>query len=323
MKKTLMILAVAVLAALAGAVPAGAAAVVGSGGRADVWAPTAPPGSTGPQGDEVALGSFVAPARTAAGRHGAADSFKGGPGCSIQCITSGVAYGRGPDARLVVTTDSPAQITIVVSRNGYVSQQTSDPGVTIFEADFNDLEADTHYTGFVSAVDGSGQIANRSGSFTTLQRNVQAHLAQALVTDRPYGNEPFAQEVWFEGEVVSESYGERVDDDGVLLLGLISAGAEDTDRYLELQLELAQYNGTDDLCEVHEDDEGPEFGQFHCDYTAYAEFDGGSLDLDDRPWDAGYWNSYEIDADLVLATDYYSPLVFTVPLTVDVTWTHG
>jgi hypothetical protein len=291
-------------------------------GRADAWAPT--PAPTGPQAGEVALGSFVAPTRARAG-HGGATSLKGGPGCSIQCITTGVAYGRGPDARLVVTTDSPATITIVVSRAGYYRQIVSAAGRTSVSADFDDLEADTHYDAFVSAVDGDGFIANRSGSFTTLERNAHVVFNEAHITEAPYGDEPYGAQVWFEGEPVS-TFNAGDADDGVLHLGAQSHGADDTDRYLDLAVELTQYEDTDDVCETTFDTDVPATGWGDCEYAATVWFPGAVLDLDDRPAGAAV-NDYWIGETLVLPggealpVGYGYPLTFTVLAAVHVTWT--
>lgn len=320
MRKLLVtaLLLVGTLAALAP--PSGAQ--VASGGRTGYATPTPP---SGPQAGEVALGSFVAPTRTRSplAGHGIAGSWKAGVGCSVQCITGGVAYGRGPDVRLVVTTDTAATIRIVVSRNGYYQQLQSDPGQTRFEVVLDDLDVDTPYDAFVSAVDGAGEMANRSGSFRSLQRNVDVLLTHAEVEATPYGDEPFAQEVWFEGQVGSESWGERVED-GRLALGIIGRHAEDTDRYLDLAVELSQGEPGDNggvPCEVHDSDV-PEAGQFPCDYTHSVYFAGGQLDLDAGSG-PGHWNTYVVGADLVAPNAFYSPLRYTVPVTVTVTWTDG
>ncbi|HMJ75030.1 MAG TPA: hypothetical protein VK507_03610 [Iamia sp.] len=295
------------------------------------YAPTPQPGAgTGPRAGEVSLGSFVAPIRTRGGTAsgpGGADTLKGGPGCSIQCITGGVAYGRGPDARLVVTTDSPATIRIVVSRAGYYRQIVSDAGKTSFSADFDDLAADTHYDAFVSAVDGAGHMANRSGSFRTLKRNAHVVFNEAHITEAPFGDEPYGAQIWFEGNPVSTfSAGDA--DDGVLHLGAQSHGADDTDRYLDLAVELTQYEDTDDVCEVTFDADLPATGWGDCEFAASVWFPGGdlALDLDDRPSGAAV-NDYWIGETLVLPggealpVGYGYPLKFTVLAAVHVTWT--
>jgi hypothetical protein len=320
--KKILILALAVLAALTGASPAGAAAV--AGGRADAYAPH-PDAGTGPQAGEIALGSFVAPTRSTAGRHGAADDLKAGAGCAVQCITGGVAYGRGPDARLVVTTDSPATIRIVVSRAGYHRQIVCDPGTTSFSADFGDLDADTHYDAFVSAVDGAGKIANRSGSFRTLQRDVHVVFNEADVWETPYGGDPFYGQTWFEGEGGTPyATGDLVD--GEIHLGAQALHEDDTDRYLWVGYELRQHDESVDVCEAVSDPDEPEVGYGNCDYAATAFLADGELDLDDRP--AGEpVNDYWIGGTMVLPGGnalpggYGSPLQFSIQVGVRVTWT--
>jgi len=302
-------------------------------GAQTAYAPTPQPGAgTGPRAGEIALGSFVAPTRTRGGTasgHGAAGSFKAGEGCSIQCITSGVAYGRGPDARLVVTTDSPATIRIVVSRAGYYQMIVSDPGKTSFSADFNDLDADTHYDAFVSAVDGNGHMANRSGSFTTLERNVHVVFNEADIHEAPYGGDPFFGQTWFEGEG-GESYATGDLEDGVVHLGAQALHEDDTDRYLSVGFELTQLDNSVDLCEAEPDFDEPEVGYGNCSYSTTAWLANGELDLDDRPDWATDVNDYWISGTMLLPNDvddaplpggFGSPLNFSVPLAVRVTFT--
>ncbi|QYG92062.1 hypothetical protein HC251_06155 [Iamia sp. SCSIO 61187] len=311
-------------AAATGSWAAGGGGGGDDGGRtgAGTYAPTPVPG--GAQEGEVALGSFVAP-DTAAGRHGAADDYKAGVGCSIQCITGGVAYGRGPDARLVVTTDTPATIRIVVSRAGYYRQIVGEAGQTSLSADFDDLDADTHYDAFVSAVDGAGHIANRSGSFTTLQRNVQVVFNQADIHEAPYGDGDYGAQIWFEGQP-GAPYPAGDADGGVLHLGVQDLQDQDTGRHLSLAVELTQIDEDVDICEAELDAPEPEVGYGNCSYSASAWLDDGSFDLDDRPSGAAV-NDYWIGGTLVLPGGgalpggYGSPLQFTVPVGVHVTFT--
>jgi hypothetical protein len=330
--KKLLILALAVLAALAGAIPVGAATAIGSGGRADGYAPTPPPGGTGPQAGEIALGSFVAPTRATAGRHGAATGLKADPTCAVQCITSGVAYGRGPDARLVVTTDTPATIRIVVSGPaGYTRQLISGAGVTSFSADFEDLEADTHYDAIVIAKDAADHSAVRSGSFRTLQRNVTVVFNEAHIDAAPYGDQPYYAQTWFEDQPQWPlDLGDA--DGGVLPLTAQAHQAADTDRYLALALELTQSEEPggpfDPPCEVQPEPDEPEVGYGDCEYTATAWLADGAFDLDARPAGATDVNAYWMSGTMVLPGDnalpggYGNPLQFTVPLAVHVSWTH-
>lgn len=328
MKTKVLILTVAVLAVLAGAIPAGAAPA-GPAPRVGGKATSAPPGGSGPQAGEIALGSFVAPSRSASGRHGAADHIKAAPGCAIQCITSGVAYGRGPDVRLVVTTDSPATIQILVSRAGYVRHIVSDPGSTELSVDLTDLEADTTYDAFVSASDGAGHLANRSGSFRTLQRNAVVVFNEAHISAAPFGDDPYTAQVWFEGQGLDPFHAGDADG-GVLPVGVQVLHATDTDRYLGAGLELSQSDLDVDICEATEDPPEPEYGPRECAYANTAWLAGGELDLDARPsgqplnnyWIAGTMALADVD-DPALPGGFGEPLAFTVPLGVHVTWTLG
>lgn len=337
--KKLLFLVAAVLAVLVGTAPtthpAGAATAVsgggggGGGGPADGFAGTSPAG-TGPHAGEIALGSFVAPTRTSAARHGAATGLKTNPTCAVQCITGGVAYGRGPDARLVVTTDTPATIRIVVSGpSGYTRQLISPAGATSFSADVDDLSADTAYTGVVMATDAYGNTALREGTFRTLQRDVEVILTEAHITAAPYGDEGFAQEIWFEGDKVQESWSGPASDD-VLPLGVNILHGTDTDRFLQVAVELEQAEPPSDLpCELHEDPHQPESGQVACGHVQTAWFpDAGELDLDDRPSGAPvnhYWieTQLELPGGDALPPGYGLPLNFTVPIDVEVTWTRA
>ena len=319
MRKLLITALLLALALISAPAPAGAAGTA--------YAPTPAPGGTGPRSGEIALGSLVAPTRAAPGRPGAATGLRADPTCAVQCITGGVAYGGGPDARLVVTTDTPATIRIVVSGAGYYRQIVSDPGQTSFSADFNDLDADTHYDGFVSAVDGNGHIANRSGSFTTLERNVQVVFNQALIDAAPYGDQPYGAEVWFEGEP-APAFAAGDADGGVLPLGSQVHEEDDTDRYLSLALELTQYEDTDEVCEVVFEQDEPASGWGDCEYAATAWLANGAFDLDARPAGATDVNAYWISGTMVLPGGdalpggYGNPLQLTVPLAVHVSWTH-
>lgn len=313
MKK--LLIAALLLLGLFSAVPAAAQTA---------YAPT-PTGGSGARAGEVALGSFVAPARAAAGRHGAATGLKANPTCAVQCITGGVAYGRGPDARLVVTTDTPATIRIVVSRDGYYRQIQGDAGKTTLSADFTDLDADTHYDAFVSAVDGNGNIANRSGSFRTLQRNVHVVFNEADVWTTPYGGDPFYGQTWFEG-VGGEPYATGDLVDGEIHLGAQALHEDDTDRYLWVGYELTQSEDTDELCEAQSDPDEPEVGYGSCDYAASAFLEDGALDLDDRP-SGDPVNDYWIGGTMVLSGGnalpggYGSPIQFSIQVGVHVTFT--
>lgn len=326
--RKLLVTALLLVGTLAALAPP-TAAQVASGGQTGYATPT----PSGPQAGEVALGSFVAPTRTRSPLvgHGAAGSYRADRSCSTQCITSGVAYGRGPDARLVVTTDTPATIRIVVSRSGYYRMISSEAGATSLSADFGDLEADTPYDAFVSAVDGNGHLADRSGSFRTLQRNVHVVFNEADVWETPYGNDPFYAQNWFEGEggdgYATGALGAL--EPGEIHLGAQALHEDDTDRYLSVGLELKQHDTDVDLCEATPDPDQPEVGYGNCDYAVTAWLADGELDLDARPASATNVNDYWIGGTMVLPNvddaalpgSFGLPLQFSVPVGVRVTFT--
>src|SRR5688572_6024588 len=117
-------------------------------------AATAPDGTT--TGRSVAGASDLQTTpNTSHGGISPADDFKAGPGCSIQCITSGVGYARGPKAKLVVKTDTEARIWIHVSGpDGYYRVENSGADeVMEFGVVFDDLEAGTTYEAWAVAKD--------------------------------------------------------------------------------------------------------------------------------------------------------------------------
>lgn len=287
----------------------------------------------GPQAGEVPLGSFVSGATTRGGagiQRTPATGYKVNPTCAVQCITGGVAYGRGPDARLVVTTDTPASIRIIVSGPaGFSHQEISGAGQTSFSADF-DLEADTLYQGTVIATDANGNSAVRAGSFRTLQRNARLLFNEAHILSAPYGGEDFGGELFFEDhEPWPLVTGDLSGDD--LPLGAQVLDDHDTDRFLWAGVEISQTDPDHDgPCEVVPDDV-PEYGPNECGWANTAWIgDDGHLDLDARPAGSTDPNSYVIGVtfqhvngadDPALPGGYGEGLTFTVPAAVHVTWT--
>jgi hypothetical protein len=123
--------------------------LLATAGRAVAELTTSPPSRGGPTDD-------------------APDDLKAGPGCSIQCITSGVAYAHGSDAELVVTTDTPARIWIMVWNDDEHYIVNSEVLVQSFSHLFDDLTPGTTYSAMATAVDAAGYVSDAVGSFTTL-----------------------------------------------------------------------------------------------------------------------------------------------------------
>jgi hypothetical protein len=261
--------------------------------------------------------------------HSASGDLKGGPGCSIQCITSGVAYAHGVNAELVVHTDTASTIWISVwNDDGYARIFNSSAGKMSFSALFDDLEPGTTYGAMAAAQDGAGYTSYAYGSFTTLTRNVQITFTEAQIEDAPYGNNDFYMLRWLQGEQLEDSYvGPLTPEGSTVPLGINIFSLDDVDQFLSLAVQLSQSDDGDDLCEAVAEPDEPSSGSSDCTTWAYATFsDGGLLDLDHRPADATSWTHHEIDATLVLPgggalpPGYGQPLDFTVAVGISVTY---
>jgi hypothetical protein len=261
-------------------------------------------------------------------------SFKGGPGCAIQCITSGVAYARGAGARLVVTADTYVQFTLNVwneEENYFATRQSDLPltmswGDDLFDvgADFLDLKANTTYQASVQAVDASGYISTASGKFTTLRRFAEVDFgsfmldsyAPEFMTFRYYFGvdgtwQPQLDEVWQAHYLPHAPAGVR------------SVIVEGAPQWLPLAVQVVQtIPSSDDLCEPDFPKNFPHLsgtsGCWTWD-TAYIP----SLNLDDRPAGATSWTEWTLQHHLNTAgfeqgETLYSPLDFTAPVTVKV-----
>jgi hypothetical protein len=262
-----------------------------------------------------------------AGRHGAADDFKGGPGCSINCITSGIAYARGVDAELVVHTDTPAMIWIIVwNDDGYHRQFISDHGQTSFSGFFDDLEADTFYYAMAVAEDGEGYSSHGYGDFTTLSRNVQVSFTSATIHDSPFGDDDFWMRLWVNGEWANDGSGGYDPEGSTLPLGIQIHSFDDVGQSLDLSVQLSQSDDDADLCEATGPLDGPYIGGLGCTEYAYATLYDDVNDLDDRPVGASSWTEHSLSRTLVLPGGnalpggYGHPLNFSVDVTLNVTY---
>jgi hypothetical protein len=152
------------------------------------------PGFGGPDG----LAAQGAPNGGTAG-HSASDDLKAGAGCAVQCITRGVAYARGVGAKLVVRTDTPAAIWMVVHGPGSTQVLESDGLTTAFDAVLDDLDGGTTYAVTVAATDAEGQTAHAHGEFDTLRRFARVRFAAIQVTEHPYPG-PLRAHYWVDGD---------------------------------------------------------------------------------------------------------------------------
>jgi hypothetical protein len=127
------------------------------------------------------------PAGRAAGL-GAGDGFKAGPGCAVQCITDGVAYARGVGAELVLETDTPARLWLIVwDDDGYHAlRYGGDAPRTSFSSLFDDLDQGRTYHALGVAQDTAGFQAQRYGTFHTHRRHARLEFGGVTVTSHPY-----------------------------------------------------------------------------------------------------------------------------------------
>jgi len=257
-----------------------------------------------------------------------ADGFKGGPGCAIQCIKTGVAYAKGPGATLVVETDTPAQIVLNVVGPGFAGAAASGPGATKFVKDFLELEANSTYTVNAFATDTAGYTSKASGTFTTLRRFTTADFGafQIAETASCCDNFDFHFKVgdgWLT-HLTDLNYGLPVLPGA--LPGARAATVEDAPQWLYLAVQVVQATHEDPAC----DGEGSNFpldaplsgtSGGKCGVTWNTAFN--TIDLDLRPPGATSWFEHErtvwLPAFETLPNEtLYSPLRFTAPVFVKV-----
>ncbi len=253
------------------------------------------------------------------------DDYKAGPGCSIQCITSGLAYARGPAAKLVVKTDTMARIWIHVTGNGYDRTMNSGADeVMEFGAYFDDLKAGTTYHATVTAKDEEGYEATRSGDFTTLERNVEINYNVANFVERAYGGDAdFRMTVWHDGQWDDDlaAYNLPAEDFHVGL-GIHFDQYNDVDRYLDFGIELTE---APDYCNNLGYPDNLYFGPGSCSFLSFASVLDGENDLDARPADATSWTEWTLHRTMErpsgLWPSYDDQLLFEIPVTLVVTYT--
>jgi hypothetical protein len=233
---------------------------------------------------------------------------KAGPGCSVQCITSGVAVARNAGAELRVQTDTPARIQILVWNDDYARFFDSGNGayVTEFRGHFDDLEAGTTYQAFAQAVDAQGYKSEATGQFDTLRRAVEISFSGAVVVDNAFAESQFGKYVWAEGEWLEdyEAHGFSLHQ-GVLFLGENTIELPEVDRHLDLAVQLIEANqDVDGLVEGHSGtpSEPVVAGDEYYSWSyAFLEDD----DLDDRPAGATSWTEHTLQGTLIPAGQAY------------------
>lgn len=277
--------------------------------------------------DAVAADGFkIAQGASSNAGYGASNDIKAGPGCSIQCIKSGVAYARGVGAKLVVKTDTMARIWISVwDDDGYAKMVDSGVGKTMsFGHVFNDLEPGHAYQAMAVAEDGQGYTSYAYGSFVTLNRHVEISFSAANVIDHAFSNSYFNKSVWANGAWLEQYSAGPLELQGSgLNWGNNVIYLSNVDRYLDLAVQLSEHDQDEDLCEASGPLSEPTLGPGDCTYYAFAMLHDN--DLDDRPADATSWTEHTLyrtltlpDAGGALPPGYGSPLDFTVFVTLNV-----
>jgi hypothetical protein len=269
--------------------------------------------------------SYGSTSQTANAGYDAADDFKAGPGCSIQCITSGVAYARGPNAKLVVKTDTLARIWIhVEGPNGYYRVENSGADeVMEFGFVFDDLQAGTTYQAWAVAKDMENYESEAHGSFTTLERNVEIFYTGADLIERAFGSDAdFKEGVWINGAFDDDYTSYDLPADGYFLsLGINYIQLNDVERYLDFGIELYE---APDNCNNLTLGDNLYFGPT-CGFMSFAKVLEGEDDLDARPAGADSWTEWTLHRTMErpsgLWQTYDPQLLFEVPVTLYVTYT--
>lgn len=292
-------------------------------------------GRDGPGGaDSFAIGGSRA--ASPAG-HSASNDMKAGPGCAVQCITSGVAYAYGVGATLEVTTDTPARTWIIVwDDDGYHRMVDSgDAGVMSFKHTFDDLEAGSTYQAMAVAEDSQGFVSHGYGSFDTLTRHVEVSFMHAEVLETPYGKEPMRMSYRLDGEWYGDDVPHPFLDESDALysptwlgLGIHAVQLGDVDQHLDFMVQLRQRDPGPSICEgMLFPVESPLNGtnSSACVTWATAVLGEGMNDLDAGLADAPNATTHTLHRSLqlpggALPGGYGEPLNFSVPVTLQVTY---
>ncbi len=252
-------------------------------------------------------------------------SYLGGEGCLIQCITSGLAYARGVDAELFVTTHVPASVILMVLGDDYARVIGSAGTGYSFSAMFDDLEAGTTYEVLAIAQDGQGYVSQAYGTFTTYTRHVAVTSLQASIISSPYGNDLMSWDLWAEGAWLTGGVHEPIGDH--LIMGLSEFDLGTVDQHLDLAVQIQHFEDSGSCGSQVDEDSPPSAGEDACHTWATAYLGAGLADLDDRPPSATSWTEHTLDRTLTLPDDggalppgYGAPLDFTVPVTLHVTY---
>lgn len=242
--------------------------------------------------------------------------MKAGPGCSIQCITSGVAYPRGVNAEVVLHTDTPATVILIVwNDDGYHHYTNSTPHqVTEFSASLGDLDPGTTYRVLASATDAAGYESQAYGEFTTLRRNVSVSYSYVEVPS-PTALTHLDTHIRLDGVWITSQFGDEVDG-AVGHLGFHNEQVMDAPRQLDLTFQVARPS-QGSACEpaawyFPRVDGG--HGEVAAACRVFATSQQTAIDLDDRPADATSWiqHTLELERSSDLGLAFSIPVVVVV-----------
>lgn len=133
--------------------------------------------------------------------------YSSGVGCSQKCITKAVPLAVGPTAATFeVATNTPAKITVIVSRNGGIASIATSAYTKSFTHAASPLYSGTTYDLFIRATDANGHTEHHHFTFKTVERKARVTLWRVKVLDdgdsgRAKGELRF--NYWFDKKFVS------------------------------------------------------------------------------------------------------------------------
>ena len=103
-------------------------------------------------------------------------------GCSQKCITKAVPTAIGPtSATFEIATNTPAKITVIVSRNGQIASSATSEYTTSFMHAAGFLYPGTTYDLFLRATDANGHTEHHHFTFKTVERHARVTLWRVKV----------------------------------------------------------------------------------------------------------------------------------------------
>lgn len=277
--------------------------------------------------------------------HNQVDDLKGGPGCSIQCIMSGRAYAYLTGARLVVETDTQADIelTVTIPGNDELSWYASgNTGADLeFSHVFDGLMGGITYEATVVATDGEGYSSTASGTFKTLVRNVEITYGTIesdgdfqVCVDPATASPIYEKWLWINNGWVNSQYEYGLHPLAAVpgdFSHLVPYGAScpsklffsthfhsinNAPKMLDMKVQLREYNLEGDDCENDYNPTEPTTESIPgtCRYKNYAQpnWNGDPINLDERPSGATSFVEHTIETHVSSPTPSAFPLSFQV-----------